>query len=54
MHKELRIGLTLEHFLGASISISEHNREIMIDSPPMFGTPSQNNAFSTLPSKFLI
>ncbi|XP_063426445.1 uncharacterized protein LOC134710159 [Mytilus trossulus] len=33
-----------------SFEDEEHNREIMIDSPPMFGNPSQNNAFSTLPN----
>jgi len=33
------------------VYILDHSREIMIDCPPRFGTTSQNNAFSTLPSK---
>lgn len=33
-----------------SFEDDDHSREIMIDCPPSFGTPSQNNAFSTLPN----
>lgn len=39
------------YYIIFAVYILDHSREIMIDCPPRFGTTSQNNVFSTLPSK---